>query len=327
MANAQSSFATKPDEVFHGQTFKGFVQIAPNRSLYVNYVAPKANMPTLVVLNGLTYSTVQWDRFVEPLEKRGVGLLRYDMYGMGETLIKYGPIGAVIPYEQQTADLKLLLNAMRIRPPYNIAGLSYGGGIALSYAMTYPRDIENLIVMAPFTQAIEGQDNWIRAQIWATRRIFPYNTMTDDQLYDFFLRQIVYSTYPQAEPIVLTHPFILESVLRMAQGIRNFRPIENVSKLPHNVHLMIAGNDQYIPRKVLDGYWDAIPKIAKASRIYVANSGHKLPEDAPNFTAAWVYQIIYKHNPLLYQGRDFEGNTYTGEVRYNGGSFKITGNP
>jgi pimeloyl-ACP methyl ester carboxylesterase len=310
--------------VFNGGSFKGFIKIRPNRELFVNYAAPKPNMPTLVILNGLTYSTVQWDKFVAPLEARGVGLLRYDMYGMGETLQKYGPPIAAITYEEQTDDLKQLLQVMRIRGPYNITGLSYGGGIAIAYATKFPQDIANLILMAPFTQAVEAQDTWIKAQIWATRQMFPYNPASDEQLYDYFLRQIIYGTYPQAEPIVLSRPYLLEGILRMVQGIRSYRPIDHISQLPKNIHLVVAGKDQYIQRPVLDSYWDMVPKPSKASRIYVNDSEHKLPEAVPNFVAAWVYQIIVKKNPLMYQGFDFQGFPHEGEVSYSGGKFKLT---
>ncbi len=41
--------------------------------------------------------------------------------------------------------------------------------------------------------------------------------MSDDDLYDLFLHQIVYATYPQAEPIVLENPFKLEATYRLVQ--------------------------------------------------------------------------------------------------------------
>ncbi len=55
---------------------------------------------------------------------------------------------------------------------------------------------------------------------------------------------------------------------------------------------MIARQDQYIETSVLDEYWDAVPLEARASRLYINGSEHKMVEAVPNFTASWVYEII-----------------------------------
>jgi pimeloyl-ACP methyl ester carboxylesterase len=285
------AFATSTEN-FNGETYKGFVKIRGGRELFVNYVKPEVGQPTLIILNGLTYSTVQWDRFAASLEKRGVGLLRYDMYGMGQTLLKYAPATAVISYQDQVEDLKKLLTVMKLKGPYNFVGLSYGGGIGLAYSFLYPQDIKNLILMAPYTEALEGQYNWIMAQIWATRQIYPANPAGDDELYDYFLHQIVYSTYPQSEPVVMQNPFILEGVFRMVQGIRKFRPLDLVDQMPAHTYLMIAEYDQYIPRKVLNSFWDKVPAASKGGCVIIKNSEHKIPEAQPAMAAKWVYEIL-----------------------------------
>lgn len=314
-----SGFAfAKSDEV------NGLVKIAKDRELFVNYVPAATGQPTLIVLNGLTYSTIEWDSFVEPLQKRGVGILRYDMFGMGKTLLKYAPTTKVIPYKSQVEDLQKLLSTLKIRGPYNIVGLSYGGGIGVAYALDNPQNVKNLILIAPYTEPLAGQNNWIKAQIWATRQLFPLNLMTDDQLYDFYLHQIVYTTYPQAEPVVLRNPFILESVFRMVQGIRKYRPTDLADQLAVPTHLMVASQDQYIPEGVLLNFWDKVPSEARASRIFVNNSEHKIPEAVPNFAASWIYQILLG-NPLLNKGLDFQGYPYKGEARTGNETIGLTG--
>ena len=303
--------------------YSGFIKISSTRELYVEYAKAKPGQQTIILLNGLTYSTRQWNAMVQPLLLRGVGVLRYDMFGMGETLLKYAPTTDVIPYQNQVADLKALLTVMKLDAPYNIAGLSYGGGIAIGYAAAYPKDIKNLILMAPYTQPLESQDQGIRQQIAATRIMFPYNTSTDDELYDYFLRQTCYSTYPAAEPIVLENPYIIESVFRMTQGIRHYTPANATDLIPANsLHLMIARKDQYIPPAVLEAYWSSVPKAARASRIFVNDSEHKMPEAVPNFTAAWLYKIL-SGDALYFKGDDFEGYPLKGEIRHGNDIIKV----
>lgn len=298
-----------------GESFKGFVQIAANRELYVEYTKPQAGKPTVILLNGLTYSTRQWAAMVYELKERGLGILSYDMFGQGRTLLKYGPLMQKVAYEDQVEDLRKLVRSIRLPGPYNLVGLSYGGGIGMAFTEAYPNDVNNLILVAPFTQALEGQDKWIRGQIWATRNIFPYNRYTDDELYDFFLQQIVYATYPQWEPIVLENPLKLEATFRLVQGIRQYRPIDTVANIPQGrLHLMVAVRDQYIQPSVLDNFWDKVPQRLKASRIYVNSAEHKMPEVIPAFTTSWIERIVLGDKDL-FQGYDFEGYPYKQEVR------------
>lgn len=302
---------------------RGFVAISPQRELYVEYVPAEGGKPTVVLINGLTYSTRQWDNFVEPLLAKGIGVLRYDPFGMGKTLLKYAPILASIPWQEQVSDLKALLTKLKIKGPYNLVGLSYGGGIAAGFAAAYPNQVKNLVMMAPFTRPLAGTDNWIKAQIWATRQMFPFNKMSDDDLYDYYLHQIVYATYPQAEPIVLENPFKLEAIYRLVQGIRKARPIDLTDTIPAKaLHLMIARQDQYINTSVLEEYWDAVPESARASLLYINGSEHKMVETVPYFTASWVYEILMG-NKRLFRGSTFEGYPYRGEVRTGDDSIKV----
>jgi pimeloyl-ACP methyl ester carboxylesterase len=303
--------------------FEGFVKISDKRELYVDWYQAKPGKPTVVLVNGLTYTTEQWNRFADSLVDRGVGVFRYDPMGMGQTLLKYAPVTEDIAIEDQVKDLHQLLRIFNLEESVNLVGLSYGGGLALIYAATYPKDIENLILMAPYTEPVAAQDQWIQSQIWYTRQVAPWNTASDDDLYAYFYRQIVYSTYPTAEPIVLENPYKLEAVYRMGLGIRKFCAEKIASKLPANTtHLLIAGRDRYIPRGVLDHFWDQVPDQAKSSRVVISNSDHKIPEEVPRFSAALVNEIIMNGN-LFSRGRDFEADPSTGMVQHKNGRIKL----
>ena len=147
-----------------------------------------------------------------------------------------------------------------------------------------------------------------------TRTFQPWNTATDAELYSFFLKMIVYGQYPLTEPIVLEHPYKLENVFRMTEGTKSFRASDYVARLPAGkVHLMVADKDQYIPAPILDAFWTSIPKAARASRIFVENSEHKIPEAMPHFSAEWIKLIIAKDKRLQ------DGTTWSGGV-WKGGA-------
>lgn len=274
--------------------FQGFINIG-TKELYVDYLEAQPNRPIVVLLNGLTYSTTDWEKMTVALKKRGLGVIRYDMDGMGKTLLKYGVKMEPYAYTDQVLDLSNLLKVLKVPTPYNLVGLSYGGGIAAAFAAKFPKLTGKAILMAPYTEALKQQDDWIKSQIWATRLQFPYNPYSDEQLYDYFLKQIVYTTYPSAEPSVLDNAYKLEAVFRMTQGIRKFRVVDDVQTFPRqSMYLLIARNDQYIKREVLEAFWNAIPVSARAEKIYVENSEHKIPEAQPEMAAEIVDRIVTK---------------------------------
>lgn len=281
------------------------------RKVWVDYEPAKKGHPTVVLLNGLTYQLGHWDKFTEALSRRspGLGILRFDMIGMGQTLLNGKlPVKDPISYADQVEVTRQLMDKLRIRRAY-IAGLSYGGGIAVAFGSAYPERVEKLILMAPFTEPMKEMDQWIRGQVAFNRLTFPLNPATDDELYDFFLKSFIYATYPSLEPSVLDNAYKLESVFRMIQGIRKYDTLKDARNLPEgSVHLLVAGQDQYIKREVMDRFWKAVPASARASRIDISVTEHKIPESIPEYSAAWTLEII-SGRPELARGLVFEGST------------------
>lgn len=182
---------------------------------------------------------------------------------------------------------------LNIHNKISILGLSYGGGIALYFATQYPQLVSKVIALAPYTEPQGEQDKWIRDQIAATRAAFPYNTASDDELYDYFLRQLVYSTYPAAEPDLLTIPYKLEAVYRMAQGVRKLVVVKHVASLPtKSVYLIGGASDQLVKPEVLNRFWGTLPSDAKASRLVIKGTDHDLTKLQPKVAAHWVQRIL-----------------------------------
>ncbi len=294
------------------ERLQAFVKIRGQRELFVDYLKPAAGKPVVVLLNGLTYRTGVWDSFVKELKGDGLGILRYDPMGHGKTLAKSGLPNEAIESDEQVKDLNSLLSVLGIRKAVHLVGLSYGGAIGTQFTIAYPNKVANLILMAPFTKPLDSQDQQIRLHIAQTRAMYPLNPASDDELYDFFLKQIVYATYPMVEPIVLEHPWKLEATFRLVQGVRKFKAENVVDHLPDaSVHLMVADWDQYIAPKILEDLWKQIPKRARQSRLIINHSEHKIPEAMPSFSAKWV-RLIVEGDERLRDGRTWEGGTFLG---------------
>src|SRR5437870_4588767 len=89
---------------------KGMVQIRSDRRLYVEQRKAAPGKPTILFCNGLTWSTTQWQPLVEALDKLDpeIGIVLYDMVGMGKTLLDRAPVNYDIPFDNQIQDLKQL---------------------------------------------------------------------------------------------------------------------------------------------------------------------------------------------------------------------------
>ncbi len=303
---------TSKDTETKQDRLQAFIKIRGERELFVDYIKPSAGKPTIVLLNGLTYRTGVWDAFVQELKGDGLGILRYDPVGHGKTMVKYGYPTEVIEADDQVKDLNSLLSALSIKKPVHLLGLSYGGAIGTMFTVKYPKKVASLIMMAPFTKPLDSQDQQIRLHIAQTRAMFPFNPSSDDELYDYFLKQIIYATYPLVEPIVLEHPYKLESTFRLVQGVRKFKAADVVDQLPDaSVHLIVADKDQYIEAKILEDLWTQLPKRARLSRLFINHSEHKIPESMPHFSAEWI-KLIVNGDERIQDGRTWKGGTFLG---------------
>jgi len=294
-------------------SFQGFIEIEPGRSLYVDWNKPQNGKPTLILLNGLTYSTKYWRPFALELIKQGYGVLRYDPIGMGETLLKYAPIRSVIRIEDQARDLDLLTKKLGLTEKLNLLGLSYGGGLAIAFAQKYPKRIQNAILVAPYTEPLAAQDEMIRKEIDWFRKTYPSNPATNEELYSYFLRQNVYYVYPRTEPSMLENIFKPEAVFQMTEGIRQYNILEASQSFPsRSVHLILAGQDQYIPKETLNKFWEQLPVAAKASRVTLLFSEHKVPEAFPIYFSKLTKELL--SDPKFLEGKTFTANPYTGRL-------------
>lgn len=301
----------------------GFIKVAAGRELYIRYVAPKPGKPTIVLINGLTHNLHNWDKFADKFEQNGYGVLRYDPFGQGETLSKYGMPSDPVPYLDQVRDLKVLLDKLNITDPVNLVGLSYGGALSVAFAEKYPNRVDKIIPQSMYLGPLKSQDEWIRMQIdiyivqadwvkvmfpWVGDSYSPRDPKIYDALYDYFLRQIVYYVYPTVEPEILSQLYKPEATFRLVQGIRKLKPTNDIApNLRGKLHMMVALQDQYIDQKDFAAFWTALPAATKSSMLIIDGSKHTIISDVYDFASAWV-KLIIDGDPRIDSGKLFQGS-------------------
>jgi 3-oxoadipate enol-lactonase len=103
--------------------------------------------PVCVLVNGLTQYIKLWMPFRDGLVAKGFQVASYDMLGQGQS----DKPRLFIEQADQVAVLRDLIAALGPRPVF-VGGISFGGVIALRYAIEYPDTIAGLVPMSSFAE-------------------------------------------------------------------------------------------------------------------------------------------------------------------------------
>jgi 3-oxoadipate enol-lactonase len=116
------------------------------RRIYYEVAGP-ADGPACVLVNGLTQYVKLWTPFRDALVARGIHVVSYDMLGQGQSTKP----SLFIPQDDQVAVLGDLIRELGERPIF-VAGISFGGVIALRYAIEHGENLAGLVPMSSFAE-------------------------------------------------------------------------------------------------------------------------------------------------------------------------------
>jgi pimeloyl-ACP methyl ester carboxylesterase len=260
-----------------------------------------------------------------------MGVLTFDFYGMGRTMLKSPLANSPILVDQQVHDLKTLLQLLPITAPYNLVGLSYGGGMGIKFASTYQSLVKNIIAISPYTAPVASQDLAIKAQVAWTRLGFPCSMslyaqawwcrsangqlVTDDQLYSIFMKNYVYTLYPLADKTMNKYDFKINQTYQLVEGIRKWNALSDSQKLPTNsLHLVVGLADNLVSPMVMSEFWKQVPAQSQSTVISVAGAVHESPMQLPEFISGWVQTVTEKKSEITAQGKSFYGNPLINQI-------------
>lgn len=103
--------------------------------------------PVLTIVNGLSMRTSHWGPYFQLLPEAGVRVLTYDMLGQGNS--SKPVLGA--SFSDHAAGLHALHAHLGIQRPY-VFGISFGGVVALRYAVNYPDALAGVIPVSTFSE-------------------------------------------------------------------------------------------------------------------------------------------------------------------------------
>ncbi|MEM3577476.1 MAG: alpha/beta hydrolase [Candidatus Bathyarchaeia archaeon] len=239
---------------------------------------------TIVFLNGILANTSSWMNQV-PYFAKQFQILLLDFRGQGKSekpLMKY-------PMELHADDLKALMQELKISSAH-IVGISFGGEVALIFAVKYPKMVKSLTVSCavshvdPVVKAIV--ERWlIAARLRSGKYLF--QAVYPDIFSDEFIEKrwdFISNTAPLYDTSVDIDAFI-----ELLKGFMQLNITSELYRIKKPTLVIAAENDKIKPPK----YSRIIhSKIPKSRFVIIKNSGHAViwerPEEFNNLVLRFI---------------------------------------
>jgi pimeloyl-ACP methyl ester carboxylesterase len=100
----------------------------------------------VILAHGGTVPIWTWDKQVHALNDAGFRVLSYDKYGRGYS------DRPDVTYDQELYKRQLLelVDKLALTEPFDLIGLSLGGGTAVNFTARYPDRVRKLVMISPF---------------------------------------------------------------------------------------------------------------------------------------------------------------------------------
>ena len=151
--------------------FAGLVDITGGRKMYLE--CRGTGSPTVFIVPGGKAAADDWTK-ESPVFADVAKFTRVCAYDRpGTPLVdgkpsRSGPVPMPITAAASVADIHALVAAAKIERPFVIVGHSYGGLIVRLYAMTYPADVDGMVLVDALSEhlrAAETHEEWAHQKV------------------------------------------------------------------------------------------------------------------------------------------------------------------
>lgn len=243
---------------------------------------------TVVFLNGILANTLNW-MYQVPFFSKRFQVLLLDFRGQGKSekpTMKY-------PMETHADDLKALMDHLNMKKVH-LVGISYGGEVALIFAIKYPERLRSLVVacavshISPVVKAMA--ERWlIAARLRSGKYLF--ETVYPDVFSDEFIEkkwEFISSTAPFYDTSVDIDAFI-----ELLKGFMQLKVTPKLSKIKTPTLIIAAEKDKLKPLK----YSQIIHEnITGSEFVIIKKSGHTViwekPEEFNTIVSEFIKNLL-----------------------------------
>ncbi len=273
-----------------GGDFTGLVDIGSGRKMYLE--CRGTGSPTVFIVPGGKAAADDWTK-ASPVFADVVKFTRVCVYDRPGTPLADGsasrsdPVPMPITVADSVADIHALVAAAKIETPFVIVGHSYGGLIVRLYAMTYPTDVDGMVLVDALSEglrAAETSEEWVHQKVildgdlTETLKVYPDIERADaDKSFD----ELVAAPPLQPMPLVVLsadHPWGPLVPGFIADG-----------SLPPDTPPDIG----YVTdRAQKDAQAKLAAAVPGAKHVVKTNSGHEIHKDQPQLVLDSIREVV-----------------------------------
>jgi len=246
----------------------------------------------LIILNGIMMSTKSWIPFIDAFSKDN-RLILMDLLDQGQSSKLEG-----LEYDQtiQVEALKALIEGLELKDPA-LFGISYGGEVAIRFAIQYPQLVERCLLFN--TTAFTGE--WLQevGRAWNLASSNPenYYATTIPVIYSPKFYQEKFDWMANRKKLLLTvfsNKTFIDAMVRLTNSANNLDERENLSKITCPTLVVGCEHDSITPFYNQKFLADHIPN---AQLVFVPDSGHALMYEKSVLFTSLVLGFV--NNPLM----------------------------
>lgn len=243
----------------------------------------------LLILNGIMMSTKSWDPFLAALSADNM-LIRLDFLDQGQSDRLEGQ---TYGQEIQVEVIKALLDALDIET-INLVGISYGGEIALLFAVTHPERVARMVLFnttaytSPWLAEIGHQWN----AIGKTRDGATYYKATIPVIYSpsFYEARLNWMKKREAYLLpIFSNPVFLDAMERLTNSAETFDVRKDLYRVDAPTLIVAADEDYLTPISNQKALKDA---IKQAEIVLLPGVGHASMYERPMLFVTLVLGFI-----------------------------------
>ncbi len=271
--------AATPGAASSGTDLLADVDMGGGRTMHLLCVGPTTpGRPTVIFESGLGGDAGQWSDVIHELDG-SVRACAYDRAGDGQS----PPVAGGRTTTDQVADLRALLTAAKIPPPYVLVGYSVGGWNVMVHADEHPDDVVGAVFVDVRPPA--ASQRWLEA-------LPPEASGEPEAIHLTRTDPVTFEQDPAQNPEGL---LIADSAAE-ALGTDDFRDAPLVVLAAGDTSGVSEGFDATLGATMVRIYWELQEELAARSTagklVKVDGATHEMPFERPDAIADAIREVL-----------------------------------
>jgi pimeloyl-ACP methyl ester carboxylesterase len=265
-----------------------FVQLSQGTTHY-RLLGPPEGALVVLVHGGMVSGMQAWEKNYRFLTDNGYSVLMYDLYGRGFSDRIKGEYTPDLFFGQ----FQELLDALDIKQPFYIAGLSLGSMVAINYTQQQPGQIKKLLLLSPAARGkmnlnpvlkVPVLSDFLLTTYWRPRTI-------NNQMNEFYRPQDFPEYRKGLEQMVKYQGYKSSNYSTWIHTLTyNMEPqIAEIGRQGIPTMLILGAHDPYVPADEALTYQALIPDIAVKE---IAEAGHIINFEQPEAVNQLMLQFF-----------------------------------